>query len=62
VQGLPCVDCGAITPNQVADHITPLVIEWYETGDIDTEFMRTIEAVQPQCPACSVAQGGQLNW
>jgi hypothetical protein len=28
VQGLPCVDCGAITGTQVADHITPLVQEW----------------------------------
>src|SRR5262249_45039102 len=25
VQGQPCVDCGAVTPKQVADHKTPLV-------------------------------------
>lgn len=62
VQGLPCVDCGAITSSQVADHITPLVQEWYETGQINTEFMHSLEAVQPQCPACSALQGGQLSW
>jgi hypothetical protein len=62
VQGLPCVECGAVTPVQVADHIYPLVREWYETGGINAEFMRFLEAVQPQCPACSASQGGQLSW
>jgi hypothetical protein len=62
VQGLPCVECGAVTPVQVADHIYPLVREWYETGGINEEFMRSLEAVQPQCPACSASQGGQLSW
>lgn len=56
VQGLPCVDCGAIAPVQVADHITPLVREWYGTGTIDTEFMHSLEAVQPQCPVCSASR------
>jgi hypothetical protein len=62
VQGLPCVGCGVLTPTQVADHITPLVREWYETGTIDRDFMRALEAVQPQCAACSAAQGGRLSW
>ena len=62
VQGLPCVECRAVTPVQVADHIYPLVREWYETGGINEEFMRSLEAVQPQCPACSASQGGQLSW
>jgi hypothetical protein len=62
VQGLPCVDCGAIADTQVADHINPLVQEWYETGTIDQGFMHSLDAVQPQCPACSAAQGGRLSW
>ena len=62
VQDLPCVDCGTTTPSQIADHITPLVKEWYETGTIDKTFMRSLDAVQPQCPTCSAAQGGRLSW
>jgi RHS repeat-associated protein len=62
VQGLPCVDCGGIAPTQVADHIHPLVQQWYETGTIDLQVMRSLEAVQPQCPLCSAVQGGQLSW
>jgi hypothetical protein len=50
-----------IASTQVADHITPLVMEWYETGGIDAEFMRSLEAVQPQCPACSAVQGAQMS-
>ncbi len=61
VQGQPCVDCGAITPNQVADHKTPLVQEYYETGTIDTEYMRSLDAVQSQCPTCSARQGSILS-
>jgi RHS repeat-associated protein len=62
VQGQPCVACGAITETQVADHISPLVQEWYDTGTIDTTGMRSVSAVQPQCPTCSAAQGGQMSW
>ncbi|MFN2545152.1 MAG: RHS repeat-associated core domain-containing protein, partial [Actinomycetota bacterium] len=62
VQGLPCVECGATAPVQVADHINPLVREWYETGTIDETFMRSPETVQPMCPICSASQGGQLSW
>jgi RHS repeat-associated protein len=61
VQGKPCVDCGKITPKQVADHKKPLVKEYYETGTIDTQKMRSLDAVQPQCPTCSAKQGAEMS-
>ncbi len=61
VQGKPCVDCGAVTPTQVADHKTPLVREYYETGTIDKGRMRSLDAVQPQCPTCSARQGAEMS-
>lgn len=61
VQNLPCVDCGEFNARQVADHITPLVKEYYETGSVDLTFMRSLEAVQPQCPTCSARQGAELS-
>jgi RHS repeat-associated protein len=61
VQGKPCVDCGAVTPRQVADHKDPLVKEYYETGTIDTARMHSTEAVQPQCPTCSARQGAEMS-
>ena len=61
VQGKPCVDCGYTAPTQVADHITPLVKEYYNTGTIDKTFMRSPDAVQPQCPTCSSKQGAELS-
>jgi hypothetical protein len=56
------VECGEVAPTQVADHINPLVREWYETGRINLEQMRALDAVQPMCPTCSASQGGQLSW
>ena len=32
VQGQPCVDCGAVTSKQVADHKDPLVVQNYRDG------------------------------
>ena len=61
VQGKPCVDCGALTPRQIADHKTPLVKEHYETGTIDKARMRSLDAVQPQCPSCSNKQGSEMS-
>jgi len=61
VQGKPCVDCGAVTERQVADHKVPLVVEHYTTGKIDVAKQSSIDAVQPHCPACSSIQGGQLG-
>jgi hypothetical protein len=60
VQGKPCVDCGEVTPRQVADHKKPLVVEHYETGSVDVAKQSTVEAVQPHCPTCSSQQGAQL--
>lgn len=61
VQGKPCVDCGKTTTQQVADHKTPLVKEYYETGKVDKARMREVDAVQPQCPTCSAKQGADLS-
>lgn len=62
VQGLPCVDCGMIGPTQVADHIDPLVVQYYRDGAIDLDQMKSVTAVQPQCSQCSASQGGRLSW
>jgi len=61
VAGQPCVDCGAVTDNQVADHIDPLVVQYYRDGAVDVSAQRSIDAVQPHCPTCSAIQGGQLS-
>jgi RHS repeat-associated protein len=61
VQGKPCVTCGALTPKQVADHKYPIVQEWYETGKVDEQNARSLDAVQSQCPTCSARQGGRLR-
>lgn len=61
VQNKPCVDCGKISKRQVADHKKPLVEEYYETGTIDRQKMKTIDAVQPQCPTCSAKQGAKMS-
>lgn len=61
VQGKPCVDCGAVTPNQVADHIDPLVVQHYREGAVNVQQQSQVSAVQPHCPACSASQGGQLG-
>jgi hypothetical protein len=61
VQGKPCVDCSAVTPKQFADHKVPLVKEYYESGSIDKTRMRSVDAVQPQCPTCSNRQGADMS-
>ena len=61
VQGKPCVDCGAKTSKQFADHKDPLVKEYYRTGGIDKTRMRGVGSVQPQCPTCSSRQGAGLS-
>ena len=61
VQGKPCVDCGALTPRQVADHKTPLVQEYYTTGGIDMERAKSLGSVQSQCPTCSARQGAEMS-
>jgi RHS repeat-associated protein len=61
VQGKPCVDCGKTAPKMHADHKKPLVEEYYERGKLDPAKVRAPDAVQPQCPKCSNAQGGRLS-
>jgi len=61
VQGKSCVDCGATTNRQVADHKEPLVKEYYRTGTIDKDRMRSLDSVQSQCPTCSAKQGADMS-
>lgn len=61
-QGKSCVDCGSSQGVMRADHIDPLVQEHYLNPDgIDATKMRSLDAVQPQCAACSNQQGGALR-
>jgi hypothetical protein len=51
-----------VTERQVADHIDPLVEQYYRNGgNIDLAQARSVDAVQPQCPTCSARQGGFLR-
>ncbi len=61
VQGKACVTCGVKADKMVADHKVPLVVEYYQTGKINTQNMTSVKAVQPQCPTCSAKQGGTLS-
>ena len=61
VQGKPCVDCGAVTNQQVADHKDPLFLEWLRSGTIDRVRMRDPASVQPQCRKCSCRQGAFMS-
>lgn len=61
VQGEPCVTCGATGQKNVADHITPLVQEHYQTGTINQTNMRSLNAIQPQCQTCSAQQGAAMS-
>ena len=60
VQGQPCVDCGQGGPMN-ANHIDPLVVQYYRDGTIDTLQMRSLNAVNAQCPTCSAIQGANLS-
>jgi hypothetical protein len=60
VQNQPCVECGLVTQRQVADHVEPLVMEYYRAGRIDMKRAKAIEAVQAQCPTCSARQGAAM--
>ena len=61
VQGQPCATCGATGQKNNADHKDPLVIQHYRDGKVDTDKMRSLDAVQPQCQNCSNQQGGFLS-
>jgi RHS repeat-associated protein len=57
VQGQPCALCGTPGPRMNAGHRYPLVEEYYRTGTIDVSRMRALDAVRPECPYCSNAEG-----
>lgn len=61
VQGKPCVKCGAETSRQVAGHKEALVKEYHQTGSIDKEKMRSLDAVQSECPTCSAREGAEMS-
>jgi hypothetical protein len=56
VQGKPCVDCKVVETVQYADHVEPLVVEYYRTGTIDVVRMRSIEAVQPSAQVAPIGR------
>lgn len=61
VQGKNCVTCGKQSDKMVADHNPPLVQEYYETGMINIEKMKSLDAIRPQCLGCSRIQGGTMS-
>jgi hypothetical protein len=61
VQGNPCVDCGSTDAKMVANHKTPLVKEYYQTGTIDKVNMRSVDAVNSHCATCSNRSGAELS-
>ncbi len=60
VQRQSCADCGTLAPKMYVNHIEPLVQEYYRTGTIDTDRMRSPDAVNAHCPTCSARQGGVM--
>ena len=61
VQGKPCVKCGTTAKTQVAGHKKALVQEHHETGSIDKANMRSLGAIQPECPTCSAKEGLEMS-
>ena len=61
VQGKTCVKCGGTSTPMVAGHKKALVIEYHQTGTIDKQRMRSIDAIQPECKTCSAREGGMLS-
>ena len=56
-----CSTCGVAGEKMFADHKTPLVKEYYQTGGIDMSRARSLESVRPQCSNCSARQGADLR-
>ena len=54
--GAKCTDCNATGVKMVADHIIPVVVEYYVYGHFDYVRMRSPQATQPQCERCSNLQ------
>jgi RHS repeat-associated protein len=61
VQGQPCVVCGASSGKRFAGHKKALVKEYYETGSVDADQMRSVDAVQAECSTCSHREGAHLS-
>jgi RHS repeat-associated protein len=61
VQGQPCAKCGGVSSPMYAGHKKDLVVEHHETGRIDINRMRSVEAVHPERPNCSNRSGGFLS-
>ncbi len=61
VQGKECASCGAVGGRRIADHIVPLVVEFFATGTNDLSHQTSVDAVQPHCSSCSSKQGGKLS-
>ena len=53
--------CGGDAERMYAGHKTALVKEYYETGTIDRAQMRSVDAIQPECPTCSSRGGAELS-
>ena len=51
---------GDVPDWNVAGHKKVLVEEFYETGAIDQQRMRRLDAVQPECPTCSAREGADM--
>jgi hypothetical protein len=60
VQGKPCSNCSTVAPKMYVNHIEPLVQEYYRTGTIDLDRMRSPDAVNAHCPTCSAREGGVM--
>jgi hypothetical protein len=61
VQGQVCARCGATADTMVAGHREALVREYYRTGTINEARMRSVRAIQPECPTCSAKEGAALS-
>ncbi|MFF0470805.1 polymorphic toxin-type HINT domain-containing protein [Micromonospora zamorensis] len=56
-RGAKCHTCGRTGVRMIADHVVPLVIQWYaRAGRLNMKYVRSNAAVKSQCRPCSQAQ------